>query len=396
MKSDEAPGGDNPTPDQDIVDEIGKALGVEYQDSEELRAGTNPLDAASFPTDQNETTGISKTWEDKYNIAVPDGSQDTDNDGLSDVLEYQYGTNPVTIDSDKDGFSDAEEILTFHSDPLNPDDPGTVESLGARITNFIEGQLVADPQPLVKGIAPANSIVEIVLRNSYGHEKILGQTVADENDVFIFQVPSPIRDGQYILLARALIPEKKEVLESAPVSIVIDSTLNISPPAPRKLADQPITEDVLLKDVRVEIRDKKPVLLGKTDFGNKVTATWRSIVVTSALIADTTTGDFSIQAPDELSYGQHQVYVQAVRPKDGAMSKNIRISFNVSAPFPTTSELKPSAEELAAQPHGAAAVAAAFTNFVQKQSFLFWLILSFLAVVGIAGGMYWFGGRRKK
>lgn len=34
---DEAPGGDNPTPDQDIVDEIGRALGVEYQDNEELR-----------------------------------------------------------------------------------------------------------------------------------------------------------------------------------------------------------------------------------------------------------------------------------------------------------------------------------------------------------------------
>ena len=35
---DGAPGGDNPTPDQDIVDDIGKALGVEYQDTEELRA----------------------------------------------------------------------------------------------------------------------------------------------------------------------------------------------------------------------------------------------------------------------------------------------------------------------------------------------------------------------
>jgi hypothetical protein len=34
---DEAPGGDNPTPDQDRVDDIGKALGVEYQDNEELR-----------------------------------------------------------------------------------------------------------------------------------------------------------------------------------------------------------------------------------------------------------------------------------------------------------------------------------------------------------------------
>ena len=33
---DEAPGGDNPTPGQTVVDEVGKALGVEYADGEEL------------------------------------------------------------------------------------------------------------------------------------------------------------------------------------------------------------------------------------------------------------------------------------------------------------------------------------------------------------------------
>ena len=34
----ESPGGDNSTPDQDIVDDIGKALGVQYDDNEELKA----------------------------------------------------------------------------------------------------------------------------------------------------------------------------------------------------------------------------------------------------------------------------------------------------------------------------------------------------------------------
>ena len=33
---DEAPGGDNPTPDQDVVDEIGAAVGLGFQDNEEL------------------------------------------------------------------------------------------------------------------------------------------------------------------------------------------------------------------------------------------------------------------------------------------------------------------------------------------------------------------------
>jgi hypothetical protein len=34
----EAPGGDHPTPDQDIVEEIGRAIGIEYEDNEELKA----------------------------------------------------------------------------------------------------------------------------------------------------------------------------------------------------------------------------------------------------------------------------------------------------------------------------------------------------------------------
>jgi uncharacterized protein DUF6335 len=36
-EGDEAPGGDNPTPDQDVVEEIGLALGIEYEDAEELK-----------------------------------------------------------------------------------------------------------------------------------------------------------------------------------------------------------------------------------------------------------------------------------------------------------------------------------------------------------------------
>ena len=37
FSGDEAPGGDNPTPDQSDVDEIGHAVGIEYADNEELK-----------------------------------------------------------------------------------------------------------------------------------------------------------------------------------------------------------------------------------------------------------------------------------------------------------------------------------------------------------------------
>ena len=62
---DEAPGGDNPTPDQDVVDDIGRALGVEYEDDEELQGGAEikerdrrrwELDPASKDLDEDDET----------------------------------------------------------------------------------------------------------------------------------------------------------------------------------------------------------------------------------------------------------------------------------------------------------------------------------------------------
>jgi hypothetical protein len=60
---DEAPGGDNPTPDQDLVDDIGRALGVEYQDNEELKG-----EAKIAKRDRNRwelDPASSDDWEDR-------------------------------------------------------------------------------------------------------------------------------------------------------------------------------------------------------------------------------------------------------------------------------------------------------------------------------------------
>jgi hypothetical protein len=42
FSGEEAPGGDNPSPEENVVEDIGKALGVEYQDGEELQ-GSNKV-----------------------------------------------------------------------------------------------------------------------------------------------------------------------------------------------------------------------------------------------------------------------------------------------------------------------------------------------------------------
>jgi hypothetical protein len=60
---DEAPGGDNPTPDQDIVDDIGKAVGVQYEDNEELKGADKVAkrDAHRWELDP----ASSEDWDDR-------------------------------------------------------------------------------------------------------------------------------------------------------------------------------------------------------------------------------------------------------------------------------------------------------------------------------------------
>jgi peptidyl-prolyl cis-trans isomerase B (cyclophilin B) len=50
--------------------------------------------------------------------ATTNGSQDTDGDGLTDLEEYNLGTNPNKPDTDGDGFSDKQEV-DADTDPLN-------------------------------------------------------------------------------------------------------------------------------------------------------------------------------------------------------------------------------------------------------------------------------------
>lgn len=52
-----------------------------------------------------------------------DAAQDPDNDGLTNLQEYQLGTNPRVADTDGDGVNDGQEV-SQGTNPLNPDTDG--------------------------------------------------------------------------------------------------------------------------------------------------------------------------------------------------------------------------------------------------------------------------------
>jgi len=54
---------------------------------------------------------------------VSDADEDLDEDGLTNIEEQKYGTDPLVVDTDKDTLSDGTEI-SFGSDPLLKDSDG--------------------------------------------------------------------------------------------------------------------------------------------------------------------------------------------------------------------------------------------------------------------------------
>ena len=64
--------------------------------------------------------GMADAWELLYfgNLAR-DGTSDSDSDGLTDLVESEYGTDPHSLDSDGDGFKDADEV-EMGTDPNDP------------------------------------------------------------------------------------------------------------------------------------------------------------------------------------------------------------------------------------------------------------------------------------
>ena len=62
-------------------------------------------------------------------------SDDFDNDGLTLIQEYDYDTNPFSIDTDEDGLNDYEEINNYKTSPINSDTDGDGLSDWTEVSN---------------------------------------------------------------------------------------------------------------------------------------------------------------------------------------------------------------------------------------------------------------------
>lgn len=92
---------------------------------EEFQAGTNPWLA------DTDGDGLPDKWEVDMGVCpyfAGNAFADSDGDGLLDIEEYSAGTDALRADSDGDGMSDGDEYHVFLSDPTVVDFDGTFET----------------------------------------------------------------------------------------------------------------------------------------------------------------------------------------------------------------------------------------------------------------------------
>jgi hypothetical protein len=93
----------------------------------------------------SDSNGLPDWWEMKYFGAIGQNpNADPDGDGLTNLQEYQHGTDPNNPDTDGDGLSDGYEVNTSHTDPLNPDTDGDGLTDGYEVNTSHTNPLVAD------------------------------------------------------------------------------------------------------------------------------------------------------------------------------------------------------------------------------------------------------------
>ncbi|MFL6388274.1 MAG: carboxypeptidase regulatory-like domain-containing protein [Terriglobales bacterium] len=121
-------------------------LGDGIPDSWKIAHGFDPNDpsVASADTDNDGLTNLQE-----FQAGTDPRNPDTDGDGVLDGAEVKRGTNPLSADTDGDGLTDADEIR-LGTDPLNPDTDGDGIPDGVEVKLGLN-PLVADPTNTVQG-----------------------------------------------------------------------------------------------------------------------------------------------------------------------------------------------------------------------------------------------------
>ena len=75
-------------------------------------------------------------------------------------------------------------------------------------------------------------------------------------------------------------------------------------------------------------KEKLTILKGEAEVGTVVFVTWKSLILSSTVIADASQGEYQVFIPKNLERGDHNIIVYSYNPKTEFISKFIKLLFS--------------------------------------------------------------------
>lgn len=314
---------------------------------------------------------------------------DSDFDGLNNLQEFLYGTDPRDANSDDDELSDADEVLVYGSSPLSWDSDGdkisdSKEKAGEiwqfNLLNFessdssdadLDG--ISDVQEKVFGSDARNEDTDSDGLND-GEEILIYDTNPLEKSPHYFFKIANFKSGQISssgeqfitgsgrpnqLVEIYIIKETKETLMIAqsttdefgkfalwtkalePGTYFMSAlfkekkeVLGFSYPLKVEFKEKSLVEAPLLKDISTIGTGKIPVFNIQTLSPNtSIMAFWHGIGFMNSILSGTANETLSFKPDFVLQPGEQELTLYALSNENNSMSKAQRVSFKVDAPI---------------------------------------------------------------
>jgi hypothetical protein len=158
-------------------------------------AATYNTEKAQFGLADTDNDGMTDGYENRYPFLNPndpaDAAMDFDNDGLTNLGEFQHGTAPDDSDSDNDGASDGAEVNRMDGGVAAPTNPLQPDTDGDGLLDGVETDTAVYVSPTNTGTDP------LVLDSdgdtfSDGHEVLRGSNPNNSSSVPDLSQPTPL------------------------------------------------------------------------------------------------------------------------------------------------------------------------------------------------------------
>ncbi|MBY4838477.1 hypothetical protein K5Y32_18635 [Pantoea sp. DY-15] len=260
----------------------------------------------------------------KSTVVKPDGTWEIELDPLdenSHELKIKV-EDPAT--GKKSDFSTPVIIVVDLTPPNKPGVPEIIDNTGGDLGTVQPGTPIDETKPEFKGGgANPGDIVEVVIIDENGDEKVIGSGKVDAGGNWTVTPTDPIGDGEYEVIVEVTDPAGNKSDPSDPIDLIIDTQV------PDKIANFEMWDDVGVKTGLISegdiTDDKTPTVRGTGVDGTKVIIWDGNTEIGTAVV---TNGQWSYDLKD-LAEGAHNIRVQPVSASGVRGPINDGINFEV-------------------------------------------------------------------